>query len=289
MIAIKNLQKSYGDLKALKGINLKVARGELFAYLGPNGAGKSTTIRILTGLTRMDGGQALIGGYDIEREMMAAKRQFGVVHQYINLDQELTVYENLDLHGQLFGMNRPERKRRIGEILEAVALAERAATLVKKLSGGLKRRVTIGRALLHQPGILFLDEPTTGLDAAIRRRIWALIKEIQQQGTTIFLTTHQIDEAEILAERVAFIDEGKIVALDTPQALMGRVGEWAIDQLDADGISTSYFPTREEAVAARTAGAFTLRRVNLEDAFLAFTGKSGLAGTGSRAPYGKGH
>ncbi len=273
MIEISGLRKRYGSLEALKGIDLTVSRGELFAYLGPNGAGKSTTIRILTGLTRMDDGRARLGGCDIEKEAMAAKRKFGVVHQYINLDQELTVRENIDLHGQLFGMTGPDRRRRISAVLTAIDLETRADTLVKKLSGGLKRRVTIGRALLHEPGILFLDEPTTGLDAAIRRRIWALIKEIQGQGTTIFLTTHQIEEAEILAERVAFIDEGRIVALDTPQNLMARVGSWAIDQLGDGEMVTSYFKTREEALAFKAAGAFTLRRVNLEDAFLSFTGK----------------
>lgn len=273
MIESRDLQKKYGTTEALKGIDLTIPGGELFAYLGPNGAGKSTTIRILTGLTKMSKGQASLGGYDIEGESLSAKRQFGVVHQYVNLDQELTVFENLDIHGRLFGMTRTLRRARIKQLLDYIELADRAETLIKQLSGGLKRRVTIARALLHKPGILFLDEPTVGLDAAIRRRIWALIKKIQQQGTTIFLTTHYIEEAEFLADRVAFLDEGRIVALDTPDRLMKGVGAWAIDQIRDSGMETHYFSSREQANAFRADEGFTLRRVNLEDAFLSLTGK----------------
>ena len=277
MITIHELKKNFGNLIALKGINLTVPRGELFAYLGPNGAGKSTTIRILTGLTKMSSGKISLGGFDIETDPITAKYQFGVVHQYVNLDQELTVFENLDIHGQLFGMAKKARKTKINELLESIEMSDRASTLVKSLSGGLKRRVTIARALLHEPGILFLDEPTVGLDAAIRRRIWAVIKKIQQQGTTIFLTTHHIEEAEFLAERVAFLDEGEIVALDSPQRLMESVGSWAIDLLQESEMSTHYFKNRQDADQFQAQSGFTLRRVNLEDAFLALTGKRGLA------------
>ncbi len=273
MIETRGLRKRYGSTEALRGIDLSVQAGELFAYLGPNGAGKSTTIRILTGLTRMSGGRARLGGYDIEQEPISAKRQFGVVHQYINLDQELTVMENLDLHGQLFGMDRRKRQRRTGVLLDYFELGSKAGSLIKRLSGGMKRRVTIARALMHEPAILFLDEPTVGLDAAIRRRIWAMIKKIQQQGTTIFLTTHHIEEAEFLADRVAFIDQGRIVAMDTPLRLMQDVGTWAIDQVRDNEMQTTYFRSRDEAEGFRAHGPFTLRRVNLEDAFLQLTGK----------------
>ena len=273
MIIIKELYKTYGHKKALDGISLTVEKGELFAYLGPNGAGKSTTIRILTGLTRKTRGRASLGGFDIEAHTIAAKHQFGVVQQYVNLDQELTVFENLDIHGQLFGMGRGERRKKIATLLAYIEMEDRAETLVKSLSGGLKRRVTIARALLHEPVILFLDEPTVGLDAAIRRRIWALIKKIRQQGTTIFLTTHYIEEAEFLAQRVAFLDNGRIVALDTPEHLMEGVGHWAIDQFAGSEMTTSYFKTRQEADTFKAEGEFTLRRVNLEDAFLSLTGR----------------
>jgi ABC-2 type transport system ATP-binding protein len=275
MIRIENLQKSYGKTRALAGIDLTVTAGELFAFLGPNGAGKTTTIRILTGLTRLGSGRAALAGHDIETDPLAAKRQCGLVPQHINLDSELTVRENLDIHGRIFAMEPSRRKEKIEELLAYVELADRTDTLVKQLSGGLKRRLMIARALMHEPRILFLDEPTVGLDAAIRRRIWALVKRVQQDGTTIFLTTHYIEEAEFLAGRVAFLDQGKIVALDQPQNLMAQLGHWAVDRINGEDMQTAYFPTREEATrfsAGQDCG-FTLRRVNLEDAFLALTGK----------------
>lgn len=273
MIVIENMQKAYGKNRALAGIDLMVKQGELFGFLGPNGAGKSTTIRILTGLTKMGGGRARLGGIDIEENPTAAKRQFGVVHQYINLDQELTVHENLDIHGRLFNMEKKVRRQQIQILLEAFDLSERTHSLIKQLSGGLKRRVTLARAMLHSPSILFLDEPTVGLDARIRRKIWGLIKSIQQQGTTIFLTTHHIEEAEILTHRVAFLDRGRIVALDSPTQLMARVGSWAIDETRNNTMVTHYFDSREAADTFRSDGGFTLRRVNLEDAFLSLTGR----------------
>lgn len=275
MIRIEKLEKSYGKTQALAGIDLAVGAGELFAYLGPNGAGKTTTIRILTGLTRLSRGRAALNGHDIERSARSAKRQCGLVPQQINLDSELTVAENLDIHGRLFGMPAAERSRRIDELLAYVDLGERRKSLVKQLSGGLKRRVMLARALMHRPRILFMDEPSVGLDADIRRRIWSLVKKIQQDGTTIFLTTHYIEEAEFLADRVAFLDQGRIVAVDTPHRLMAAQGRWAIDWLTDAGMQTACFPSRDGARQSDAAGndGFTLRRVNLEDAFLALTGK----------------
>ena len=275
MIRIEKLEKNYGNIKALDGIDLYVPAGELFAFLGPNGAGKTTTIRILTGLTRLSSGRAALNGHDIESEPLAAKRQCGLVPQHINMDSELTVLENLDIHGRLFGMKPAARKQKIKELLTYVELEDRMDSLVNQLSGGLKRRLMIARALMHEPRILFLDEPTVGLDANIRRRIWGLIKKVQQDGATIFLTTHYIEEAEFLAGRVAFLDLGRIVALDRPETLMNRMGAWAIDQLNAEGMRTRCFQSREEArefTAGQETG-FTLRRVNLEDAFLSLTGK----------------
>ncbi len=275
-IVIEDLRKAYGGVQALDGVSLAVPAGELFAYLGPNGAGKSTTIRILTGLTRFDSGRAALGGVDIARDPLAAKRQCGVVMQHVNLDGDLSLAENMDIHGRLFGMSAAERAARTEELLAVVDLADRAKRLVNTLSGGMKRRLMIARALMHRPSILFLDEPTVGLDADIRRRIWGLIKQIQKQGTTVFLTTHYIEEAEFLADRVAFLDSGKIRALDTPQALIARVGGWAFDRLGPEGMVTRYFADREAAQAAIAASedAMTLRRANLEDAFLTLTGKA---------------
>lgn len=275
MIRIEDLRKNYKKTEALKGITLCVGKGELFAYLGPNGAGKSTTIRILTGLTRRSSGDAWLNGFHIEKDEINAKRQCGLVPQSINLDQELTVLENLDIHGRLFSMGRENRKKRIEELLTYTGLHERKDQLVKQLSGGLKRRLMIARGLVHSPAILFLDEPTAGLDAGIRRRIWAMIKKIQQKGTTVFLTTHYIEEAEFLADSVAFLDEGKIVARDTPENLMAAMGTWAMDRVIDDNMETVYFSSRKEAekITDVRASTCTLRRVNLEDAYLAITGK----------------
>lgn len=275
MIRIEKLTKSFGRVTALDGIDLSVASGELFGYLGPNGAGKTTTIRILTGLTRLGSGSAALNGHDIEKQPLDAKKQYGLVPQHINLDSELTVYENLYVHGRLHHMARGAIKTRIDELLAYIELNDKRHTLAKKLSGGMKRRVMIARALLHAPKILFLDEPTVGLDPGIRRRIWALIKKIQQDGVTIFLTTHYIEEAEFLAQRVAFIDSGRIVALDTPQQLMHSIGHWALDALDDDQMHTFYFNDHQKAKqhAAGSQNGFAVRRVNLEDAFLKMTGK----------------
>lgn len=275
MIRLENLRKHYGSVEALRGVSLRVGEGELFAYLGPNGSGKTTTIKILTGLAVPSSGDVWLHGFHVERESLQAKRQCGLVTQNINLDNELTVGENLHLHGKLFQMPRKDRGRRIDELLRYVEIADRLDSPVKSLSGGMKRRVMIARALMHSPNILFLDEPTAGLDPAIRRRIWSLVKSIQKSGTTIFLTTHYIEEAEFLADRVAFLDEGKIAALDTPQNLMDGMGAWALDRVADSGIQTLYFRHREDANRHITAheGSFSLRRVNLEDVFISLTGK----------------
>jgi ABC-2 type transport system ATP-binding protein len=275
VIEIVNLVKDYKNTKALKGIDLQIKSGELFAYLGPNGAGKTTTIRILTGLARPTAGKALLGGHDISSAPRAAKKQFGLVPQHINLNRDLTISENLLLHGLLHQMPRRTIKQRIDQLLDYIDLSDQSDTLIDQLSGGMKRRVMIARALMHAPKILFLDEPTVGLDPNIRRRIWALIKNIQRERVTVFLTTHYIEEAEFLADRVAFIDLGQIVALDTPQSLMAGVGEWAIDEFQSDHMQSFYFESQKEAKqwAAAHENAYALRRVNLEDAFLKMTGK----------------
>jgi ABC-2 type transport system ATP-binding protein len=275
MIRVNNLIKNYKKVEALAGVDIHVKPGEIFAYLGPNGAGKTTTIRILTGLTQASSGSCSINGFNIEKEVRQAKQQYGLVPQAINLDQELTVQENLIIHGWLYRMKSADISAKIDALLDYVELLEKKKSQVKTLSGGMKRRLMVARALLHGPKVLFLDEPTVGLDPAIRRKIWALIKKIQTGGTTIFLTTHYIEEAEFLADRVAFLDQGRIVALDTPERLMESLGAWAIDRLVEDGMETVYFKTRHDAERFNTLKSeqYTLRRVNLEDAFLDLTGK----------------
>lgn len=274
-IRIVDLCKNYGKVEALKGVNLEVDRGELFAYLGPNGSGKTTTIKILTGLARSSSGTAYVNGFNVESDSIHAKRQCGYVPQALNLDNELTVEQNLSIHGQLFHLDRGYIRKRIGVLLDYIGLLDRAKSPVKELSGGMKRRVMIARALLHEPKILFLDEPTVGLDPSIRRKIWALIKRIQMDGTTIFLTTHYIEEAEVLADRVAFLAEGSLVTVGRPQDLMETLGRWALDIVDREHMKTLYFKTQEEAKgeAVRYPGAFSVRPVNLEDVFIAMTGR----------------
>ncbi len=277
-IKVENLKKRYGKLEALKGVTFSVAPGELFALLGPNGAGKTTTIRILCGLTRPSGGRAFFFDCEVFKNPLQAKKMVGLVPQTINLDLELTLWENLLIHGFLFGLSRETIKNRAQELLSFADLLERKNHKVRTLSGGMRRRLLIIRALMHEPRILFLDEPTVGLDPHIRRKLWGLIKRIQQQGTTILLTTHYIEEAEFLADRVAFIDQGKIIVIDTPQALTERLGRFAVDLVREEGLETRYFSSREEAenFMMQMGGrgqTVTLRRVNLEDAFVHFTGK----------------
>ncbi|MDR2459603.1 MAG: ABC transporter ATP-binding protein [Deltaproteobacteria bacterium] len=275
MIELQHIKKAFGKTVALDDLSLSVPKGELFAFLGPNGAGKTTTIRILNGLSYLDSGKAFIAGVDILKNPLDAKRLCGMVAQHTNLDGELTVMENLDIHGRLFGMSKKDRLDSSLELLEYVEMADRRQSFVKTLSGGLKRRLMIARALIHKPQLLFLDEPTVGLDASIRRRIWSLIKKINQAGVTIFLTTHYIEEAEFLADRVAFILEGKLRETGVPSDIMARLGYWAVDTFENGDMHTGFFPDREAAgdYIQSLKGGGTLRRVNLEDAFVTLTGK----------------
>jgi ABC-2 type transport system ATP-binding protein len=275
MIEIINLKKSYKNVQALKGINLKVDKGELFSLLGPNGAGKTTCIRIINGLTKKDEGKIFIHGIDIFKHKYEGKKLCGLIPQSVNLDVDLTIRENLFIHGLLYSMTLKEIKERSGELLEYVGMYEKQNFKVKALSGGMRRRVLIARALMHSPKVLFLDEPTVGLDPSIRRKIWWLIKKIQENGTTIFLTTHYIEEAEFLADRVAFIDEGSIVKIDTPDNLKQEIGQYAVDVIDDNNFKTFFFKGKNEIsnFFKEDYKKFHIRRVNLEDAFITHTGK----------------
>jgi ABC-2 type transport system ATP-binding protein len=224
-IRIEGLGKSFGDLIALKQLNLKIAKGELFGLLGPNGAGKTTLISILSTILPATEGTALVCGYDVRKQQNAVRRAIGIVFQDPSLDDELTGQENLDFHGRLYGMKSDLRASRIKEVLSLVDLSQRRNDLVKEYSGGMRRRLEIARGLMHRPEVLFLDEPTLGLDPQTRRKIWNYIRSLKESfGMTIILTTHYMDEADQLCSRVAIIDRGEIVAMDCPENLKARLG-----------------------------------------------------------------
>jgi ABC-2 type transport system ATP-binding protein len=224
-ISVQGLTKSYGEIEAVRGIDFEVARGETFGFLGPNGAGKSTTISMLCTLARPTGGSARVAGLDVVSQRDSVRRNIGLVFQDTTLDNYLSAEQNLRLHAELYGMPRERIEPRMQTVLEMLQLWERRESLVGTFSGGMKRRLEIARGLLHSPRVLFLDEPTIGLDPQTRSSIWSYITKLEdEQDVTIFLTTHYMDEAEY-CDRIAIIDRGKIVALDTPEALKASVGK----------------------------------------------------------------
>jgi ABC-2 type transport system ATP-binding protein len=223
-IEVVDLTKSYGNVEAVRGVSLTVDRGEVFGFLGPNGAGKSTTINMLCTLVRPTSGAARVGGFDVVTRRDDVRRHIGLVFQDPTLDGHLTAAQNLRLHAELYGIDRAAIPGRMRQMLEMVDLADRADQPVMTFSGGMRRRLEIARGLLHSPRVLFLDEPTIGLDPQTRSSIWRYIRALQaSEGTTIFMTTHYMDEAE-LCDRIAIMDRGQVVVLDTPEALKADVG-----------------------------------------------------------------
>lgn len=224
-ILVENLVKRYGDFEAVKGVSFKVKRGEIFAFLGPNGAGKTTTVHMLTTLLRPTSGRAVVAGHDIVEEPVEVRKRIGIVFQDPSLDRELTAYENMLIHGRIYGLKGSELREKIERLLKFVELWEFKDKPVKTFSGGMQRRLEIARSLLHEPEVLFLDEPTIGLDPQTRAHIWDYIKAMKEEhNMTIFLTTHYMDEAEQLADRIAIIDHGKIIAEGTAEELKKLVG-----------------------------------------------------------------
>lgn len=224
IVEVKDLNKYFDNVKAVDGVSFEVVKGETFGFLGPNGAGKTTTINMLCTLLKPTGGTATVNGYDISAEKNEVRESIGLVFQDPSLDDRLTALENLEFHTYIYHMPRDIRKKRIAEVLEMVGLADRAQDLVNTFSGGMKRRLEIARGLLHYPKVLFLDEPTIGLDPQTRNYIWDYITDLKKrEEITIFLTTHYMEEAEH-CDRIAIIDNGKIIVLDTPEELKNSVG-----------------------------------------------------------------
>ncbi len=224
-IKVDGLTKYYGKLLAVDHISFKVMQGSIFGLLGPNGAGKTTTVRLLTGQTKPSSGVVTVADYDVIREPIKAKEHVGVVPEVSNLYDEMSAWDNLIFAAELYGVSKNERGKRAKELLELFGLYERCRDHVGDFSKGMKRRLTIAAALIHKPAILFLDEPTTGLDVQSSRMIRNLIKELNKNGATIFLTTHYIEEADQLCQRVAIINQGKIVAADNPEKLKAAIEE----------------------------------------------------------------
>ena len=231
MIRVKDLVRKFGDLAAVDHVSFDIGPGEIFAFLGPNGAGKTTTIKMLTTLLKPTSGEVEIDGLDPARNPLEARKRFGIVFQDPSLDGDMTAYENMELHGIFYHVPRKLRAERIEWLLRLFELWERRDHQVKLFSGGMKRRLEIARGLLHTPKILFLDEPTLGLDPQTRNQLWTHVKSLNQtEGVTVFLTTHYMDEAERVAQRIAIIDHGKIVAQGSPQELKQRTGKDSLEE-----------------------------------------------------------
>lgn len=225
IIEVNNLEHSYGSLKAVDNISFNVKQGEIFSFLGPNGAGKSTVINILTTLRKIQRGEARVNGYDVAKESKFVRRSIGIVFQMLCLDHEMTVAENLEYHGKIYSMPKKERKKRIDELLILTDLENKRNTLAKDLSGGMKRRLELARGLMTKPAVLFLDEPTVGFDIQTRMRMWEYLREIKKEGTTIFLTTHYMEEADQLSDRISIIDHGKIIVTGNADELKNKLGK----------------------------------------------------------------
>jgi ABC-2 type transport system ATP-binding protein len=275
MIRYRDVTKNYGGITAVSNFSLEIGRGEFFGLLGPNGAGKTTLIRMTTTLTPLDSGSIEIDGKAIDRNLTEVKRKIGVTPQYTNLENELTAAQNLEYHGRLYGMSPADRRERTEELLALTDLTERKNDKAKNFSGGMRRKLMIAKALMHNPEILLLDEPTVGLDAAWRRRIWDLLRRLNEQGLTIFLTTHYLEEAQILCRRIGLIDRGKLRKTGAPEQIIAAAGNFVLEYFRNGETFQQFFDARDDAVLAaqNVSGGFKVRETNLEDAFIRLTNK----------------
>jgi lipooligosaccharide transport system ATP-binding protein len=297
ILAARGIRKSYAGREVVAGIDLELARGECFGLLGPNGAGKTTTLRMLLGLTVPDAGTITLLGHPVPQAAREGRIRVGVVPQIDNLDPDFTVRENLIVYGRYFGLHRAEMEARVPRLLEFATLESRADSRVQELSGGMKRRLVLARALVNDPELIFLDEPTTGLDPQARHQMWERLRVLLRQGKTILLTTHFMDEAERLCDRLMIIDHGKRMAEGTPQALIAEHIEPEVVEVHGEGVEawfaqhgqrlsqraelhgeTAFCYLDDPAAAVEnlrgsTKLRFMHRRANLEDLFLKLTGR----------------
>jgi ABC-2 type transport system ATP-binding protein len=274
MIEVTGLTKTYGKIRAVNNLSFRIEQGTVFGLLGPNGAGKTTTIKILTTLSKPDAGRAIVAEHDVAKDATSVKRLMGVVPQENNLDRELTAFENLLIYGMLHEVQ--DREAKIRSCLELVDLWDRRDSMVSRFSGGMQRRLLIARALMTEPAVLFLDEPSIGLDPQIRRQVWDIIRRTKIDGRTVVITTHYIEEAEALCDRVAVLDKGSLIALDTPDNLKASVGQYIVEFVNDEGrLIQEICKDREEAnnVVLCTDCSVTIRKSNLEDVFIKLTGE----------------
>ncbi|GAA0499680.1 daunorubicin resistance protein DrrA family ABC transporter ATP-binding protein [Salinibacillus aidingensis] len=300
IISVKNLRKSYKNTEAVKGINFEVEEGEIFGFLGPNGAGKSTTINMICTMLKPTSGSIIINDYDVSKDKDAVRGSIGIIFQENTLDEKLTAHENLMLHCRFYKVPKEKREERIQEVLEIVDLVNEQKQRVETFSGGMKRRLEIARGLLHYPKVLFLDEPTVGLDPQTRAHLWEYILRLKEkEGITMFLTTHYLDEAEI-SDRVAIMDQGEIIAIDSPTALKDQLGgdiielstednEQALKEIN-EKVKEAKVTVEEDTIHLKVASSdafissfiktlnipitrLNIRKPTLNDVFLAFTGR----------------
>ncbi|MBE6523803.1 MAG: ABC transporter ATP-binding protein [Thermoplasmata archaeon] len=283
IISGKGITKKFGDFTALDNIDVSVRRGEIYGFLGPNGAGKTTTIRVMTSLTPATSGTIKIEGEEVKGLDDPKKEKIGIIQQHIALDRDVSVAENIWYHAILHHIPKKVAKERIDRLVKIMGLEPYMNHMTINLSGGWKRRTAIVAALIHEPAILVLDEPTAGLDTQSRHMLWQLIRELNSAGTTVFLTTHYMDEAQELCDRIAILNHGKIIAEGTPEELCENLGRWAVEYIE-DGIKKyRYFSDIEDSKSFRsTLGdevQVTTRPTNLEDVFLELTGRENTNAT----------
>lgn len=278
MIEIKNLSKKFNDFTAVKNIDLVIKSGEFIGILGPNGAGKTTTIKIITGLLKPTTGNVYINGSSMNRDNKKVKGIMGIVPQYSNLDKELTVYENLLFSAKLFRVEN--HKNKINELLDFVELSDFKDRMVANLSGGMARRLTIAKALINDPDIIIMDEPTVGIDLNGRRKIWDILKYLKTKNKTLLLTTHYIEEAEYLCSRVCLIDKGAIIQDSTPTNLKEQLGIYTVEYFDEESKTIyKFFDSKQTALeysASIESLNYTIRETTLEDVFYNYTNRKVL-------------